>query len=60
MTFEQQILSLCEEAVACESEEEAMEIARHIQALLHARIEELRGNLISLPPVGPAGIKDVA
>jgi hypothetical protein len=57
MTFEQQINCLCEKAVACKSEEEAVEIARQMQALMHNRIEELRSNLITLPPVGPINIR---
>ncbi len=54
--FEEQISALCQEVIACKSEEQAIELARRIQSLMHARIEELRGNLITLPPIGPTGI----
>ncbi len=56
MTFEQQIMKLCEEAVACKSEQRAIELAREMQALMHSRIEELRVHLITLPPLGPTNI----
>ncbi len=58
MTFEQQITKLCSEAIACKSEEEAVELVREIQTLMHKRIEELRGNLITLPPLGPTNVGD--
>jgi len=48
MTFEEHILKLCKEAVTCKSEAEAIELALQTQALMHERIEELRGNLITL------------
>lgn len=49
MNFEQEILRLCEEAVACRSEAGAAELARQVQSLMHARIEQLRGNLVDHP-----------
>lgn len=49
MNFEQEILRLCEEAVACKSELGGAELARQAQALMHARIEGLRGNLTAMP-----------
>ena len=57
MTFEQQINRLSQQDVACKSEEEAVDIARQMQELMHNRIEELRSNLITLPPVGPINIR---
>jgi hypothetical protein len=57
MTFEQRMGKLCKDAVASESEQEAVEILRQMQELMHNRIEELRGNLITLPPVGPTTIR---
>jgi hypothetical protein len=55
MTFEQQIMKLCEEVIACHSEREAIELTRRMQLLMHARIEELRNNLSNLPLLG-AGV----
>lgn len=57
MNFEEQIAQLCEEAIACKSEEQAVELVRRLQALMHTRIEQLRGNLINLPPIGPTSIE---
>lgn len=57
MNFEEQINQLCTEAIACKSEEKAVELARRMQSLVHARIEELRSNLVTLPPVGPTGLE---
>jgi hypothetical protein len=54
MTFEQCITKLCEEAIACENEKEAIAVARRIQVLMHARTAELRGNLNNLPLLGEA------
>jgi hypothetical protein len=51
VTFEEQITSLCEEAAACKSEEVAVELARRAQNLMRARVNELRGNLITLQRV---------
>lgn len=53
MTFEDQINRLAEEVIHCTSEEQAIELTRRMQALMHARIESLRENLITVPPVGP-------
>jgi hypothetical protein len=53
MTFEEQLKHLCQKIVACKSDEEAVELARRMQALMHARVEELRSNLIALPTIGP-------
>lgn len=53
MTFEDQINQLADEAIRCTSEEQAIELTRRMQALMHARIESLRENLITVPPVGP-------
>lgn len=61
MNFDEQIVKLCEELIACKSEARAVELARLMQELMHARIEELRSNLITLPPLGPTRIdKEVA
>lgn len=49
MEFEQEIIRLCEEAVACKSEAGATELARQVQCLIHGRIEQLRGNLADPP-----------
>jgi hypothetical protein len=57
MNFDEQIMCLCQEAIACKCEADAVELARRMQALMHGRIEELRGNLITLPPIGPTGIE---
>ena len=61
MTFEDQINKLAGEAVACTSEEQAVVLARRMQVLMHERIEALRENLITVPPVGPvvqSAVKD--
>ena len=57
MTFEEQLSQLALSAVDCKSEQEAVEIARQIRELLHARIEELRSNLMTIPTVGPIAIR---
>ena len=44
MYFEEQIRELCQRVVACESDEEAAELSRQMTALLHGKIEELRGD----------------
>lgn len=49
MEFEQEIIRLCEEAVACKSEAGAAELARQVQYLIHGRIEQLRENLADPP-----------
>jgi hypothetical protein len=48
MTFEEEIRRLCREAISCTSDEEATAIARRIQALIHERMDEFRGNLKAL------------
>ena len=53
MTFEDQINKLADEAIACTSEGQAVELVRRMQALMHERIEGLRENLITVPRVGP-------
>lgn len=57
MNFEEQITQLCEEVIACESEEQAVELVRRLQVLMHTRIEQLRENLMNLPPIGPTSIE---
>lgn len=56
MTVEEQIVKLCEEAAACESEADAVELARRARALMHARVDELRSNLTTLQQVAPSDI----
>jgi hypothetical protein len=58
MTFEQQIHELCQEAIACQSEEDAVSVAKRIQVLMHARIEELRSNISSLPLLGDTALAE--
>ena len=58
MTFEQQIHKLCEEAIACRCEDDAIAVTRRIQMLMHARIEELRGNLSNLPLLGDTALAE--
>ena len=53
MTFEDKVDKLAEEAIACTSEEQAIELIRRMQTLMHDRIETLRENLITVRPVGP-------
>lgn len=53
MTFEDQINKLAEDAIACASEDQAVELVRRMQSLMHERIESLRENLITVPLVGP-------
>ncbi len=53
MTFEDQINKLAEEAIACTSEEHAVELIRRMHALMHERLEVLRESLVTVPPVGP-------
>ena len=53
MDFENQILQLCQEIIACQSEEESVKLTRRMQELLHRRIEELRSNVSTLPLVSP-------
>lgn len=56
VNFEEQITQLCQELIACKSEVKAVELARLVQSLMHTRIEDLRSNLVTLPPTGPTGI----
>jgi hypothetical protein len=53
MIFEKQITNLCEEAAACKSETEAIELAQRARNLMHARVDELRSNLNTLQQVAP-------
>ena len=53
MTFEQEIGKLCLEVIACTSDQEAVELTRRMQGLMHKRIQEVRGNLMTLPSLGP-------
>jgi hypothetical protein len=53
MTFEECIRELCEQAAACASETGAVELARQLRSLMHERVEELRGNLLTMPLFGP-------
>jgi hypothetical protein len=52
MNFEERIKTLCEEAIACKCEEDAVAVARQIQLLMHSRIEELRANINHLQLLG--------
>jgi hypothetical protein len=56
MTFENQIENLCKQAAQCKSESEAVEIARRIQRLMHARVDELRSNLTTLQAVASSDV----
>jgi hypothetical protein len=56
MNFEEQIRELCQRVVACESEEEAAELSRQMRALLHRKIEELRGDWSRLSQRTPASV----
>jgi hypothetical protein len=56
MDFEEQIRELCQRVVACESEEEAAELSRQMKALLHGKIEELRGDWSRLSQRTPASV----
>jgi len=44
MSFEDRIMKLCALAVTCQTEEEAVAIARELRILLHEQIESLRGD----------------
>ena len=48
LRFEERIRQLCKQVVACKTEAEAEELAQQLKALLHDRIEQLRGNLGNL------------
>lgn len=47
--FHTRILELCEELLACESEQRQVELAREMRTLVHERVEQIRGHLIILP-----------
>jgi hypothetical protein len=49
MTFEERVRDLCEQAARSTSETEGIELARQLQVLMHDRVEELRGNLLTMP-----------
>jgi hypothetical protein len=49
MTFDERVRVLCERAAGCESETEAVKLARQVHGLLHERIEGLRVDLLSMP-----------
>lgn len=49
MDFQKPIQELCQEIIACQSEEEAVKLTRRLKILLHDRIEELRGTVPLLP-----------
>jgi hypothetical protein len=53
MTFEERVRELCKQVAACNSEIEAIGLARQLQSLVHERIEGLRGNLLTMPLLGP-------
>jgi hypothetical protein len=48
MNFEDRIVKLCALAVTCQTEEEAVALARELRMLLHERIESLRVDLNGL------------
>jgi hypothetical protein len=52
MTFKNQIKKLAAKAIACTSEEEAVEKVQRMQVLMHTRVEEVRNNLITLSALG--------
>jgi hypothetical protein len=58
MTFEERVRELCGRVATCNSEIEAVKLARQLQSLVHERVEEPRGNLLTMPSLGPPS-KDV-
>jgi hypothetical protein len=58
MTFQESVRELCEHAAACNSDIEAIGLVRQLQSMMHERVEELRGNLLTMPSLGPPS-KDV-
>jgi hypothetical protein len=48
MTFEERVRDLCERVARSTSETEAIELARQLQILMHDRVEELRGKLLTM------------
>lgn len=62
MNFEEQVTSLCAQAVAVKDEGEAQRIIAELRATLHRRIEELRRGLLHsypLPGNVPQGVETV-
>jgi hypothetical protein len=53
MTFEERVRQLCDHVATSGSETEAIELARQLQSLMHERVEEVRGNLLTMPLLGP-------
>lgn len=49
MPFEHRIRELCEQLADCRDDAAALRLAQELQALLHERIEQLRGHVSSLP-----------
>jgi hypothetical protein len=49
MDFENHIRELCQEILTCQTEEEAVDLTRRMQELLHRRIEDLRSNVSTAP-----------
>jgi len=48
--FEERVQQMCKQIVACKTEEEAVELVQQLKALLHDRIEHLKGNQGNLKP----------
>jgi hypothetical protein len=48
MTFEERIQALGQEAVACNRGQEAVDVTRRIQMLMHGRIGQVRAKLETL------------
>jgi hypothetical protein len=53
MTFEERVRELCKQVATCNSEIEAIGLVRQLQSLMHERVQELRGNLLTMPSLGP-------
>jgi hypothetical protein len=60
MSFHDEMRELCSEIVACECEEEVVQIARRLREMVHAHMEEQRRNLLKLPPIGHIQIDKAA
>ena len=43
---------LCQELLTCQDEDEALILAERLRADLHKRVEEIRGKLNVVPPLG--------
>jgi hypothetical protein len=55
MLRNEQIVSLCEQLLKAETEEESVQLASQLKAALHEHLETLRGDLlVSIPPRSPA------